>query len=368
MPCPTAAALAALLLAPAAAQDPDAAALRDKLLPVFAGTKAPGGVVAAYRPGKPPIELAFGLADAGKNVPMTPDVHLRIASLSKVFVGTALLTLVDEGKVAVDDPVAKYVPGVPNGDKITLRHLGNHRSGLFNAIESRTVKDRFAADPARWWAEDELLEIPFKAPPYFPPGEKHHYSNANTVLLAKVVETVTGNPWRAEVAARVLKPLGLTETSAPADNALPVPFARGYALGGKDGPFFVRGEVRHDVTGTSPSWWGPAGGLVSTVGDLGKAAKPLATGALLREKGKAALLAWTPADQPGYEYGFHVERTKGMIGHDGDVPGYQCVMYYLPAHDATVVGAVNLYGWSVRGMPANTLAFAAVDHLFPKTD
>jgi CubicO group peptidase (beta-lactamase class C family) len=119
------------------------------------------------------------------------------------------------------------------------------------------------------------------------------------------------------------------------------------------------------VTDTSPSWWGAAGNLVSTVGDLGKAMKPLATGSLLQEKGKKELFAWTKADQPGFEYGFHIERTDGMVGHDGDVPGYQTFAFYLPAEDATVIAVATMYGWSVRGMPANDLAKEAIKLCFP---
>jgi D-alanyl-D-alanine carboxypeptidase len=353
----------ALLAGCSPAAEPDAAALRAKLDPVFATTKAPGAMLAVYRPGKPPIELAFGVADAGKGTPFAPDLHVRVASLSKVFVGTALLTLVDEGKVSVNDPVSKYLPGVPNGDRITIRHVAHHRSGLFNPFESEEVRLKFSADTVRWWPEDELLGLTLRVPAAFPAGEKYQYSNANTLVLARVIEKVTGRPWRDEVAARVFKPLGLDHTSAPSDNSLPESSARGYFLGGKDGPLFARGDVRSDVTAVTPSWWGPAGVVVSTVADLGKAAKPLATGALLKEKGKAALLDWTPRNHPGYEYGFHIERAKGMIGHEGDTVGYQSAMYYLPGPDATVVAVANLCGWSVKAMPANQLMFAALDHL-----
>lgn len=363
---PTAALLLAVPLVPAA--DPSAdeqKAFEAAVTEAWKKTKLPGAVVAVYRPDTPPLIVALGYADIDKKTPMTADCHFRVASLSKVFVGTAVLTLIDEGKVSADDTIDKYVKSVPNGDKITLRHLATHRAGIFNLIESKTMKEKFSADPEKWWTEDELLAVALKAPAYFEPGQKHHYSNAHTVLLAKVIEKAIGKPWADEVAARVFKPLGLKSTSIPKDNKLPAPFARGYALGGEKTPFFVRGDVRHDVTATSPSWWGAAGSTISTAADLGRAAKPLATGALLREKGKKELLAWTTADQPRFEYGFHIEKVDGMIGHDGDVPGYQCVMYYLPDHDATVVGLGNLYGWSVRGMPTNTLVKAAVAHCFP---
>lgn len=368
--------LAAVALAAAVptvpAADPPAPAPAEQkafetaVLDAWKTTKLPGVVVGVYRPGKPPLVTAVGYADLDKKVPMSSDCHFRVASLSKVFVGTAVLTLIDEGKVSADDTIDKYVKDVPNGNKITLRHLATHRAGVFNLIESKTMKEKFAADPEKWWAEDELLAVALKAPAYFEPGEKHHYSNAHTVLLAKVLEKATGKPWQDEVAARVFKPLKLTHTRVATDNKMPSPFARGYALGGDKTPFFVRGDTRHDVTATSPSWWGAAGNVISTANDLAKAAKPLATGALLKEKGKKELLAWTKADQEGFEYGFHIEKVDGMIGHDGDVPGYQCAMYYLPEHDATVVALGNLYGWSARGMPTNAVLKAAVAHCFPK--
>lgn len=331
----------------------------------FEKTKAPGAIVGVYRAGKPVLELALGKADVENDRAMTTDCHFRIASITKWLLGMALLTLVDEGKVSLDDVISKYVKGVPNGDKITLRHLGSHRSGLFNHIESKRVKAMFAAKPEKWWTIEEVLLVPLKAKTYFEPGGGHHYSNANTVLLALVIEKVTGKKWSDEVAARVIMPLGLKNTTIPTDNTLPKPYCEGYALGTKDGPFFHRGNVRYNVTKTSPSWWGPAGNMISTLGDLAKAAKPLATGKLLKEATRKELHGWTKADQKGYEYGFHVERVKGMIGHDGDVPGYQCLLYYLPEHDAVVVAMVNLYGWSVRDMPANRLAKVAVEQCFP---
>jgi CubicO group peptidase (beta-lactamase class C family) len=335
------------------------------LLAKMQDLKVPGALIGVYRAGQPAREYALGQADVAQARPMTPDCHVRIASLSKVFVATALLTLVDDGKVSADEAISKYVPNVPNGDRITLRHLATHRSGLFNPIESKLVKHAFAADPRKTWSEDEILQFSLQAPPYFAPGTQHHYSNANTILLAKVIANVTGQPWPTVLQQRVLDPLGLKHTRVASDNELPTPFAHGYARGGPDTPFFVRGDTVHDVTRTSPSWWGAAGNLISTLGDLGKAAQPLATGALLKERGRRELHTWTPADQAEVEYGFHLEKINGRLGHDGDVPGYQSFMFYLPEQQASVVAVATLYGWSVRGMPANELAQLAIAELCP---
>lgn len=334
------------------APEVDVESLRADLDTLRQERRAVGGVIRIKTPARPLIEIVMGKADVEKGRPMTADCAFRVASISKVFVGTCVLVLAGEGRVKPTDPISKYVPDVPNGDNITLRHLANHRSGLFNHIESRTVKTAFATDPKRQWTTDELLSFCYENPAYFKPGAEHHYSNANTVLLAKVIEKTTGNRWEEEVRRRVFEPLGLKNTVIPVDNTLPPPHAEGYAFGTEDGPFFHRGTVRYRVTETSPSWWGPAGCVISTVEDLHKAAKPLAMGELLTPALRDELQRWTKADQSGYEYGFHIERVGGFIGHEGDVPGFQTVMFYSPEHDATIVGFVNVYGWSLKDMPA----------------
>ncbi len=354
------------LLDPARAAEPAASgqvAWQGELAARMQALGAPGALLGIYRPGHPPIELALGLADVENQRPMSVDCSFRIASISKVLVGTTLLAVADETRTSLDEPISKFVDGVPNGDRISLRQLGSHRSGLFNHIESREVKNAFAAEPQRWWTTDELLAFSLEKPVYFEPGAEHHYANVNTVLLARVIEKLSGNPWPDEVRRRVMVPLGLEHTRIPTDNTLPVPYAEGYALGTATGPFFHRGDVRHRVTETSPSWWGPAGCVVSTLADLGRMCEPLARGDLLSETMRAELHRWTQADQAGFDYGFHIERTRGRIGHDGDVPGYQTVMRYLPERRITVVAMCNLYGWSIRGMPANALAEIALEHL-----
>jgi len=319
----------------------------------FKMLKTPGAIVVMRSGDDAPQSLAFGEAEVLSHRPVSIDHHFRIGSLSKMFVGTTVLILAGEEKLSLDDPISKFVDGLPNSDKITLRQVGNHRSGLFNHIEAKKVKQAFAAEPQRWWTNEELLMVPRQAPPYFEPGKEHHYSNANTLVLALAIEKVTGRPWGEIVTERVIKPLGLGQTTIPTDNSIPAPVARGYAYGTKEGAFFHRGDVLIDVTDTSPSWWGPAGSMISTASDLAKAIKPLATGKLLSENMREELFHWTPADQKDYEYGFHIERIQKMaIGHDGDVPGYQCCMYYLPEHDASVVVLTNMYGWSIRDMPA----------------
>ncbi|WP_197453449.1 serine hydrolase domain-containing protein [Caulifigura coniformis] len=328
----------------------------------FAKSQAPGAMISWQIGGQPARTICLGTADVTSGRPVTPVDHFRIGSLSKMFVGTAALILVDEGKLSLDDPLSKFERGLPNGDRILLRHLGNHRSGLFNPIESSIVKVAYAGDPRKWWTIEELLAVPRVAPPYFAPDTGFRYSNSNTAAIAVALEKATGQPWDAVVREKIIGPLGLRHTSIPIDNSLPEPHARGYAMGTDKGPFFNRGNVQVDVTETSPSWWGPAGCMISNIQDLRTAVKPLATGALLKPQTREELQRWTPTDWEGHEAGFHLARYRGYaLGHTGDVPGFQTCMFYLPKHDASVVVMTNVYGWSIRKSPADDLFVALIE-------
>jgi len=328
----------------------------------FAKSGSPGAIVSWQIGDAPPRTVCLGLSDvdAKRPRPCSSADHFRIGSLSKMFVGTAALILAGEKKLSLDDPIAGYTERLPNAGRITPRHLGSHRSGLFNPIESRSVKRRMAEDPKRWWPTEDLLEASRAAAPYFEPGQDFHYSNVNTVVLALAIENASGQPWEEVVRERVLVPLGLKNTSIPRDNAIPVPFAHGYAFGTEAGPFFHRGDVRIDVSETSPSWWGAAGSMISTIDDLRSAVKPLASGRLLTPAMRAELHHWRETDEG--EYGFHLQRIRSQaIGHTGDVPGYQTCMYYLPDHDLRVAVMTNVYGYSIRRSPADDLFRALVD-------
>ena len=92
----------------------------------------PGAIIGIWQDGATPYVRAFGVRDTATGEPMATDLHMRISSVTKTFVTTAVLQLVDQGKVGLDDPISRYVPGVPNGDKVSIRHLAAMRSGLFD--------------------------------------------------------------------------------------------------------------------------------------------------------------------------------------------------------------------------------------------
>jgi D-alanyl-D-alanine carboxypeptidase len=298
----------------------------------------PGAVVALSIPGEIDYVKVFGVGDTATGMPMSVDDHTRIGSVTKTFTGTAVLQLVDQGRIRLSDPISRYVDGVPNGDAITLDLLGRMRSGLPNYSdadvfmqslynEAPTGPDAFATTPR------QLLDWAFAQPTRFAPGAQWEYSNTNTVLLGMVVEKVTGAPLGDYLQQNIFGPLGMAQTSYPANGLMPGPYAHGYNQA-PDGTIF-------DATLWNPTWADAAGRIVSTVADMENWAASLGRGTLLRPETQAQRIGNGSTVTPGVDYAFAIFNAEGWLGHNGDIPGYATVSVYLPERDATMVVMVN---------------------------
>lgn len=329
--------------------------------------RLPGAAVAVYAKGEPLVDRAFGVASLESGEPLTTSHHFRVASLAKPFVATVLLQLADEGALSLDDPVSRYVDGVPAGDRITLRMLAQHTSGLRNYIAIPAVKDAFADRLERQWTREELLAFAFDFGPHFEPEDDGWmYSNTNYILLGSVIERLEGKPLAAVIHDRICVPLGLENTVYSIDAHLPEPFARGYQMGNADGPVLWRGEgERHwDVTRASPSMWHAAGAVVSTLDDTRRFIEAVVAGELVSPSSHAEQMRWRETGYPvDYRYGLGVINYKGGIGHDGSVPGYQVTATHDPARDITVVVLANMYSSFNYEDPANAIYFVVMRHL-----
>lgn len=300
----------------------------------------PGVILGVWQQGKPPIVKAYGsrnvdLRTHQRGKPMRTDLHMRIGSETKTFTGTAVLQLVAEGKVALDDPISKYVPGVPNGDNVTIRELGDMRSGLVSYTANEEWAKAFFANPLRSWSPRELLSYSFSLPPIFPPNGTFNYSNTNFVLLGLLVEKVSGESLGAYIEHHLLRPLHMTQTSFPSNAAFPRPHASGYTV--QD----AAGTVA-ETTNWDPSWGWAAGAMISDLHDLRIWAKSVATGSLLTPAIQRQRERFIPA--PGLEparYGFALFDIKGWIGHNGSLPGYESLTVYSPSLRTTMVILLN---------------------------
>ncbi|MFD4864609.1 serine hydrolase domain-containing protein [Streptomyces sp. NPDC058412] len=315
-------------LSPAVARQLD-----DAIRKVMTEAKVPGVIVALSAPGKGEYVRAFGVADKATGAPMTPGLNMRIGSETKTFTVTALLQLVDDGKVGLDDPIGKYIAGVPNGDRITLRQLAEMRSGLFNYSEDEDFFKALTSDPRRPFTPQELLAYSFKHPVLFEPGAKFYYDNTNLILLGLVVEKVSGIPLTDYINREVVKPAGLKHTLFPTGAEFPEPHAQGYT------DQTATGKTANS-TDWNPSWGWAAGAMISDLTDLRSWAKTLATGTLLTPATQAERLKVIDA-LPGAGYGLGIFNIHGWIGHNGSLPGYQSLTVYLPQAQATLVVLLN---------------------------
>lgn len=311
-----------------------AAKLDEAVRQVMREAQVPGVTVGLWAPGKGSYVKTFGVADKATGAPMRPDLHVRIGSETKTFTVTALLQQVDRGKAGLDDPIGKYIAGVPNGDRITLRELAGMRSGLFNYSEDEDFDKALESDPDRPFRPQQLLDYSFKHPVMFEPGEKFYYSNTNLILLGLVVEKLTGRPIHEVITQDVLKPAGLRRTSFPTNADLPAPYAHGYT------DQTASGKIE-DATHWDPTWAWAAGAMISDLEDLRSWARTLATGTLLTPATQAERLKTTPIGIPGAGYGLGIFNVQGWIGHDGSIPGYESLTVYLPQEQATMVVVLN---------------------------
>lgn len=296
---------------------------------------APGAIVGVQTPQGVWIK-AFGIADPATKAPMTKDMYTRIGSVTKPFAVTAILRLAEQGKLSLDDPIATFVDGVPNGDRVTLRILANMTSGVASYSQNEEWVTQLTSDPSQVWTPDELIAIGLKMSPIFDPGEKFDYSNTNTLLLGQVIEKVTGEKAGRAITDLALKPLGMTHTSWPGtSSALPKPHPQGFTL---QSPKATKTKPVN-ATHWNPSWEGTAGELVSNAQDLLRGARGIGTG-------QGVLSAATQTDRmrsvttaSGYGLGFGC--GNGWVGHSGEVPGYSTSMFYDTVADYSVIVQTN---------------------------
>jgi D-alanyl-D-alanine carboxypeptidase len=325
----------------------------------MAAVSVPGAIIGVWGPDGSYVR-AVGVADKATGAPMKTDFYHRIGSQTKTFTATGVLQLADQGKVGLDDPIAKYIDGVPDGDKITLRQLLRMQSGLFNYSESPAFQEAMFADPRTPFSPQELLGFAFAEPNVFPSGEGFLYCNTNYILLGLVVEKVSGQPLQDYIRDHILTPLGMSHTSFPTTNAFPEPHAQGYTVQTDDGK-------EATATDWDPSWGWAAGAMISTLDDMHIWAPALATGKLLTPKLQAERLqtVGAPGLPPQDGYGLGIFNLGGWIGHNGSLPGYQTVAVYLPEKQISMVILINTDIEQQGSEPSTTLATAITKELTP---
>lgn len=334
----TAVAVAVALAAPAVAAVPAGAPARDdhRATQKAMDANVRDGVIGIAAQAKDEHgvwKATSGVGDLKTGEPRSARDHFRVGSITKTFVSTVVLQLEAEGRLSLDDKVEKWLPGVVRGKghdgrEVTLRQLLNHTSGIAEyTSDERFVKDVFLADGFfknryRTWTPRELVGIAMKHEPTFAPGTDWSYSNTNYVLAGLVIEKATGNSYAHEIRARVIKPLGLTDTRVPGtDPTLPKPHSRAYSKLAET----TDGRT-YDVTEFNPSAAGAAGAMVSDADDLNRFYSALLRGKLLPKKQLAEMKDVIPLDgeRGGYGLGlitYELSCGVQLWGHSGGIHG-----------------------------------------------
>lgn len=312
----------------------------DQLARKVVDAGAPGVIVRVDDGHGRPVQIAEQATWTTRDHLLRVGDEFRMASNTKTMMATIMLQLVAEGRLALTDPVEKWLPGqVPNGKAITLRVLLNHTSGLFDYTNDPAFLPSILGRDRRRWTSTELLAMGVKHDPLFAPNTKFSYSNTNYVAIGAVLERVTGASLAELVRDRIARPLGLRRTYYATDSAWRGPHAHGYEPDAAHMPPEVPVEfrdfagMRHDghvdVADNDPEYSGAAGAVVSTAEDWSRFYTALMSGKLLPATQLEQLRTTVPQDPeqpdgPGYGLGIQTGATPcGTIwGHDGGIPGY----------------------------------------------
>lgn len=299
---------------------------RDRLQQMLDALVAAGSpwALAQFRDSNGTWSGASGVAELGGRRPVAADSCFRIGSVTKTFTATVILQLVGENRLGLDDTVERWLPAlVPGGDKITLRQLLDHTSGLYNYTDdldtAGILRERF-----KHWRPQEVVALATRQQPRFEPGTARAYCNTSFILLGMVIEKVTGRRYDTELTRRILRPLDLRQTLAPGTEFLPEPHAHGYLP--------VDGQPVDITTYNDSKAWA-AGGMVSTADDINRFYAALLTGGLLRPAELRAMQTTMPTAYSEVDGGLGVTRVRlsggvAVWGKDGGFFGYHVVSFH----------------------------------------
>ena len=324
----------------------------------YPDAKAPGAAVLVARGDQVLYRGARGAASIELGVPLSPDQVFRLGSITKQFAAAGVLKLAEESKLSLDDPLSKFVPGYPGGDKVTVRMLLNHTSG----IKSYTDMPGVMEGPIQKTVTTVQLIDTFKnEKPDFAPGEGWQYNNSGYVLVGAVIEAASGMPWHAWLKKSFFDPLGMKHTGYGDETVAVIPsHVMGYTL--KDDQW----AVAMYLSMTQPH---AAGALVSTVDDLLRWNRALHEGKVLKADSYRQMI--TPvgkAAEQKYGFGITHETLRGqpMLQHGGGIFGFSTFLLYLPAQELTVAVLYNADSARPPGIGTDAMARMLAAHAIGK--
>lgn len=287
--------------------------------------------------------LPIGLGDMAQRQRILAMSHLRIGDMTRAFVSTLVFQLVEEGKVQLDDPLtAHFSPDItadlPYSDQITIRHLLNMSSGLYDYRDNPDLQAAIQAEPMAAWTPLQVLEYVYGQPAVFPPGTQYDESDTNYILLHILIEEKLEARLADALRDRILDQLVMDDTYLELSEDTAVGYVPGY--------IDANGDGLYEDTLSLPEVRGLGDlGLISNVLNLAEFAPALYTRTFTGENGRAESLATIPMGN-GDEYGLGIMRRESpwgtLWGHENhSTPGFTGQMWYLPEYETTIVVLSN---------------------------
>lgn len=325
---------------PAALPAPDTTGL-DAVLRSAVAQGAPGALARIDDNGST-YRLGRGVADRSTRQSISTDDRFRIGSVTKSFSAVVLLQLADEHKLDLDAPVNRYLPRLLPDDRITVRHVLSHRSGLYdysNDMFAQSVSG-FEAVRNKVYTYQQLVALSLQKPRTNAPGAAYSYSNTNFVVAGMLIEKLTGHSVKTEYENRILKPLSLTDTFyVHPDTKIPGRYTRGYLTPDTAGAPLV------DATAQTVSWAQSAGAIISSARDLNTFYSALLRGKLMSAARLAEMERFTQVNSTT-AYGLGLRRRDlscgvSVYGHTGAVQGYYTYAFASKDGKRSVAAVAN---------------------------
>ncbi|UCC73183.1 MAG: serine hydrolase [Gemmatimonadota bacterium] len=321
----------------------------------------PGAAVLVARGGEVEYLGAAGTASLELGVPLEPGMVFEIGSITKQFTAAAIMMLIEEGRLALDDPITKFLPDYPDyGQNVTVEHLLTHTSGI---VSYTNIPGYMEAEVRKDLSVEELIDVFKDRPVEFEPGARYAYNNSGYVLLGAIIESVSGMSYADFVQQRIFDPLGMRDSYYGSLSRVIPDRAPGYD-----------GEPGAWVNAAFVSMTQPysAGALMTTLEDLFRWNQALFGGELISEQSLEMMT--TPhllpnGESTGYGYGLTTRDIRGRpaVGHGGGIFGYVTDAFYLPEEDVYVAVFCNSTGSEVPpNLLAGKLAAIAIGDPYPE--
>jgi D-alanyl-D-alanine carboxypeptidase len=330
--------------------------LKRNIMVLLTELNVPGAIISIRSRTYGNMDILYGYSNIRKKTPMDTRLIYPIASVTKTFTGTMFLQAYDENLVNLNESIDTCFVGIPNGENITIREVGNMTSGLFNYTESPKFIEVVKHNPYRTWSTMELVALGLTNPPYFPPGTDFHYSNTNTLILGASLERIYEQKYSKLLEERMIIPLGLKNTT----------FQPIVPDGGVTG-YVIKGGNYVPTTGYNYSYSWAEGEIMSNVEDMHKyARKSIGQHQTISKKAYKEQTKWIISEVVEgitRKYGFQMEKIDNYIGHNGSIPGFSNFVLTNNASMTTIVVMCNLQFTESGINPANQITYLIVKTL-----